>query len=546
MTAPSLPRAQAEIVGTDRRPSREWYEFFRQLLQFANDSGLLDPDVIANILARLDALEQEGDTFTIAGALSVKVSGTPASGAVQLYLDGDTALPGNFCYYRTGATGAKEWSAIDHNTVSAIQDAPNAVANQHYHMSATQADAVGLLFKSGNDVRATTADGVTATIIANASKILTVYSLTDLPAAVAGVITLANNTSYYITTAIDLAGARIVCGANVGLFGDTADNCSLTSTGLSAATALITSTSSINMESITIKDVGTALDLNDTTAQLNWENIVFQNVPTVGTIQNYANIVWGQCVLQNSAGLTITGTQGSIAFFECLFDGRTGATTLTIPAAAVVTRRVRMLYCAVACLPGETAFNVSASATIPDEGYILDNVAFAGGGTYLAGLDYTSNKALFFNCTGITNTSALCQYSMTGNATATVIGAAGTFVKVAGTTTASSLNQKFSTGTTQRATYAGAFTQNFRAVGFASMTSGNNQTLRMRIAKNGTTLAESNTLFKTTGSGEASAVGCQVILTLAPTDYVELFVTNDTSATNITVSDLNFTIVRLN
>ena len=134
---------------------------------------------------------------------------------------------------------------------------------------------------------------------------------------------------------------------------------------------------------------------------------------------------------------------------------------------------------------------------------------------------------------------------MTGNATATTIAATGTFVKIAGTTTASSVNQKFSTATTQRATYTGSFTGTFRAVAFASMTSGNNQTLRMRMAVNGTTIPESNTIFKTTGSGEASAVGCQAIGALNPGDYVELFVANDTAATNVTVSDLNFTITRL-
>lgn len=494
MTTPILPRAQAGALDRAGLFQPEWRRFFEALLAFAGDNADLSTEIAA-ILERLEDLENAG--------------------------------PG------------------DHNDLTAILDAPNAVVGEHYHVNATQANAVGMLFEDSGSIRGTTPDGVTQTLLANNSKVINVYALDDLPAPVAGVITLPADTSYYITTNLDLGGDRLSCGANVGLYGDSASNCSLTSTGLSSSTALITSTSAINIENLTIKDVGTALDLNDATSQLNWENVVFQDIPTVGTIQNYANIVWGQCILQNAANLTITGTQGSIAFFECLFDGRAGATTLTIPAAAVVTRRVRLLYCAVICLPGETAFDVSTSATIPDEGYVLDNVAFAGGGTYLAGLDYTSNKALFFNNSGITNSSALCQYSMTGNATATVIGATGTFVKVAGTTTASSLNQKFSTATTQRATYTGAFTANFRVVAFASMTSGNNQSLRLRVAKNGTTIAESNTLFKTTGSGEASAVGCQVIGTLAPNDYVELFVANDTAATNVTVSDLNFTITRL-
>jgi hypothetical protein len=206
-----------------------------------------------------------------------------------------------------------------------------------------------------------------------------------------------------------------------------------------------------------------------------------------------------------------------------------------------------MLYTAFQVDAGETGINFSASATIPDESYILDNVSFAGAGTYLAGVTYTSNKALFFNCsgTGFVNTNAVTQYTMTGNATATVIGGTGTFVKVAGTTVPeTSVTQKFSNATSNRALYSGAFIGQFLVTVFASMTSGNNQNLAMRIAVNGTTVAASNALFQTSGSGAASNIGTQLLRTLNPNDYVEVFVANNTAANNITVSDLNVTVTR--
>ncbi len=71
---------------------------------------------------------------------------------------------------------------------------------------------------------------------------------------------------------------------------------------------------------------------------------------------------------------------------------------------------------------------------------VLDTVNFSGGGTYLAGLNHTSNDSLFINCTNITNTAVNGQLYMQGNATATVVSATNTFYKVLGTTTASADN----------------------------------------------------------------------------------------------------------
>jgi len=135
---------------------------------------------------------------------------------------------------------------------------------------------------------------------------------------------------------------------------------------------------------------------------------------------------------------------------------------------------------------------------------------------------------------------------MSNNATATTIAATGTFYKVAGTTTGSSANQKFNTATSNRATYTGAFSATFRVVVTAAVTSGNNQTLRCRIGKNGTTIPDSETEFKTSSAGESSNFTVQTLAELATNDYLEVFVANDTSATNATFKHLNVIITRIN
>jgi len=134
MTNPILPKAQSHIAETSRQPSREWYEFFRKLLQFIQESGA-DPGVIASILARLDELEQEDNFFVINGLMSIDVSGTPEAGVVQIKLDGDIESPGTSYYYGTNAAGVKSFyrvrdAEIDHlpsSTYSTIQEFVNTM-----------------------------------------------------------------------------------------------------------------------------------------------------------------------------------------------------------------------------------------------------------------------------------------------------------------------------------------------------------------------------------------------------------------------------------
>lgn len=111
MVAPILPRPQASMLGQSGRPTTEWFDFFRLLLQFVAESGA-DSGVIASILARLDELEQDGSNFAIQGLLSVQVSGTPAGGVVQLMLDGDSSAPGARYFYGTDADGTKSFHSL--------------------------------------------------------------------------------------------------------------------------------------------------------------------------------------------------------------------------------------------------------------------------------------------------------------------------------------------------------------------------------------------------------------------------------------------------
>ena len=366
-----------------------------------------------------------------------------------------------------------------------------------------------------------------------------VDSTAKLPQPVSGVIALADNTTYFFTTTIDLLGNRLVCGQNTTILGGSSENCRIKSTGLTG-TALITSAWSLPIRSISFEaDIVFNLNANGNASQaLDWFGVNVIDSNTVGTIANYTNFIASDCGFLNTQGLTFDGSIGTVGFAQCIFDCRTSGTMIIIPSTATITRRFRIIYSAFVVLSGETGINVSTSATIPVEGYILDTVNFSGGGTYTTGVAYTDNKALFSNNRGINNSAEIAYYTMTANATATTIANIGVAVKVAGTTISQAITQKF-TNTNNRATYTGAITRAFSVSAVLSCTSGNNNQIGIYIAVNGTIATETEVYITTGGSGRAEGGKVQGIFELATNNFIEIFVENATGANNITVTDLS-------
>lgn len=372
-----------------------------------------------------------------------------------------------------------------------------------------------------------------------------VNSKSDLPSPVSGVITLVDNYTYFITKTIDLTGDRLVGGQNTTIIGGSSENCILKSTGLSTSTALLSSNWSIPMRNITITH-DTALNLDATsnpTSALDWFGVNFTNCATVGTIKSYSNFIMSDCALLNSANLTFDGTIGTVGFQQCLFSGIAGQTILNFPSTLTITRRIRAIYSSFVAFGGATAINVDTSAVIPIEGYILDTINFSGGATYVAGVQHTDNKALFQNCKGINNSSEIGQMYFSDNATENTIATQGVFEKIEGTTVASSVNEKFS-HSSNRLTYTGGIARDF--VITASCSANSVQTaaanITVRIAKNGVTLADSESQATTSQSGRNENFYCQTIIQMTTNDYVEMFIANNSTANNLLVTELNLVI----
>lgn len=388
--------------------------------------------------------------------------------------------------------------------------------------------------------------GFTGSPITANNNLIFVNSKSDLPVPSGGVITLADNVTYFFTTTVDLTGDRLVAGQNTTIIGGSSENCRIKSTGL-GATALITSVYSLPMRNITI-EATLALDLDGdgVTTALDWFGVNFTDCTNVGTIANYSNFIMADSAFLNSGGLTFDGSIGTIGISQCLFNCNTGNTVFTLPATLTITRRFRVIYSSLVVLAGETGVNVNVSATIPTEAYILDTVNFSGGGTYLTGVDHTSNDALFINCTNITNTAVNGQLYMQSNATATVVGATNTFYKVAGTTTPSPDNSKFS-HSNNRLTCDAIISRKYLIQATLSFTSGANNVCEFGFydSQIAGIRTPSRTLSTANASGRAENVTFFCVLEMASGDYLEVHAANTTATTNITVESLNFVVTEI-
>lgn len=376
-----------------------------------------------------------------------------------------------------------------------------------------------------------------------------INSKDDLPAPVGGVITLEDGKTYFITKTIDLTGDRLVAGNNTVLIGGSSENCFLVSAGLSASTALITSIYSLPMRNLSITH-GTALNLDGTgnaTAALDWFGVNFTNCGTVGTIKSYSTFIMSDCVLLNSANMTFDGSIGTVGFINCLFSGIAGQTTLNFPSTLTITRRIRAIYSSFVAFGGATAIFVSPSAVIPVESYILDTINFSGGATYTGGVTYTDNKAFFSNCKGIVNSSEIGQMYYTNNTVQNGIATQNVFEKIAGVTTASAINQKFS-HTSNGLTYTGGLARSFKITAAISANSvmSNSVVILTRIAKNGTTIPESESQATTSATARNENFFSQAIVELNTNDFVEVFIANATNANNLLVTELNLIVEALN
>lgn len=386
----------------------------------------------------------------------------------------------------------------------------------------------------------------------NKEDIIVVATADDLPNAISGVRTLVANKTYVIGDAIDLEGDRLVLGDNTTIIGASSENCSLTSTGLDSNEYLITTDYTFPLRHITIKDVtkGIIINPNDNAAQpiaLDWTGVNFEGCTTNLYCNTIDNFIFSKGAILGSGSIVFNGSVGTIGIDNSLFTGSGSAyNIIDITANAIVTRRFRTIYTSFVAFGSTVAIDVDAGATIPTEGFILDTVNFSAGGTYLGGLNHTSNDSLFSNCKGITNTAVNGQLYMQDNATATTISIIDTFYKVAGTTSASSDNAKF-THANNRLTCDAVVVRKYLIQCTLSFNSSNGNICEFGFydSQLAGIRTPSRTKATANAAGRAENVTMSCVVSMSDTDYLEVHCANKTAANDITVTDMNFVITEI-
>lgn len=377
-----------------------------------------------------------------------------------------------------------------------------------------------------------------------------ISSLSDLPTPVASKINLANNTTYYFINSLDLLGNTLVYGNGTALRGTSSVNAVIySSVSIGNFIESLYSVDILNLGFDGTNCIGVFLSAggNPSTDNVFFNSCTIRNFTLLGGIGNYSSIIFTSCTFSNSKDLEFDLTIGTLAFDNCLGVPISTDVLFVVQGTCVITRRFRIIYSSFICNGTSAGIDVSALATIPDESYILDTVNFSGSSsTYIGGVTQTSNKALFINCRGITNTAVIGQAYMQANATATTIGSTSTFVKVSGTTTAGPNNSKY-LHSNNRLTCDAAIERKFLVICQLSFTSGNNQTCEFGFYDSTIpgVRVPSRTTVTTNGAGLSENVSFTSVISHKQGDYIEVHCANNTSATNITITSMNFIITEI-
>lgn len=405
-------------------------------------------------------------------------------------------------------------------------------------------DTVPLTDVDGNDfTRKATVEQFATKI--GATGFIVVESLADLPEPTeSGVIELTGDA--YLFKQVDLEGNTLLVSSSTVITGTSSETSYITSTGLSAGVPMIVINASCPMFSITLKDVDTAIyiakGVGITSLAIDWNAVNFLNVSNIGEVANPDNFIYTSGAFLNSKGLEFTGVIGTVAFDNSLFSGNgTPGSILSFSSTFEATRRVRFTYSSFVVPATETGIDIDASAVIQPEGYIIDSCNFAGIGTYLSGINETSDIARFLENRGIDNTRSIGNYYMQNNSEITTISDVGVPVKVEGVTTANSLNRKFD-HSDNNLLYQGSLNKIFNIHAVASITSSPNKQIGFYIAKNGVVLPETQMYATTNAGGRFESIAIQGIVELNFEDSIEIWVENATDTDDVVVSFLNVSI----
>ena len=381
-----------------------------------------------------------------------------------------------------------------------------------------------------------------------------INSASDLPAAVDNAYTLPANSAFYFHGTVTLPDNHyIVCAGDVDIIGDSSESTFIVG---NVAGGLIRTAYSLPLRFIALTNNNAGGECFTLTGDgvanaHDWFGVNFHGACKTGTITDISNFVIFSCAFFNSgAGITFNGSVGTVSMDSVLYSGPT--TSIEVTDSAVITRRLRIIYSSLVVTNSNVGVNVSTSATIPVEGYILDSVNFSGGSAnYIQGVQFSDDKAKFIECRGITNSASIGSLFIKNNATPTDIITAGERYVVAGTSDVSAINQRFDHDSANNALeYTSTIERVFKVTGTGTITGTQNNQIGLyigvvrsgnAITPNTDRISESE-VYVTASGTRPNSFAVQALVILNNGDKVYPIVQNVSADTDVTVNFINMII----
>jgi len=377
------------------------------------------------------------------------------------------------------------------------------------------------------------------------SSTTTVNSVADLPTAVAGVITLAANTTYIIGSSFTTADRFAV-----------SDGTSIV--GASSSFPVITYSGTGNMFTgadarFTIRDVGVRcvsaelFDMDGTglaTSALSVENVNCVSCTSYATLKNLKSV----CIVNSSCDTANGGItfDGSLNWKSVKITGNTfqnfpnGTTTFDLGAAVIPFINIDKNF--VEKLPAASGNTFMSGLTlggnIPSGGQLIVKDNYSDMVTPITTMSQRDNRVLFRDNAGITDTKYWSLVYTHGTAT-TPITVSNTPTIMLNTFVTSALdNRTFTKTTAGRITNAGDKTIVAKVTLIASMmpATGTNVEMGLYIAIGGTEVSASEVTGET-DANKPIVMTTELTLSIAAGGYVEPFVENQSGLEDIDVVD---------
>jgi hypothetical protein len=369
------------------------------------------------------------------------------------------------------------------------------------------------------------------------SSYVLVKSASDFPAPVSGVITLVAGTTYEINGAISLTSKINLNGCTVrGVDHDVDQLIYTPSSG-----ELITGANGGDLYSLTLTAASAGakvfnIDAGGASLNIDVKHCYVASSDNVGLVKGFGgNVFFDDNVFTgNTNGLTFQNDD-QVFLHNQYWENSNHNTFITFTG---TLSSIQILGGIMMPTSANTATGIDVSGISSLANGDLRTMMFNGSGTYTTG---TFTNAWTVDCMGLTTQrdEVAAGNMFDSVSVATTIGATNSPVKVAGTTASRNL-YRVTMPASNRLTYTGTKTRTFLVTCAASCTGTTNNTFfTFSIAKVGSVLTESKQKIKIASNTDQQAVAISCTVTLAPNEYVELWVENNTNVSDPTIVTFN-------